>query len=241
MNYITILDFMVSDLGLKGNELIVFALIYGFCQDGSSKFYGSFSYIQERTGISNFTVNDCLKKLVEKDYLVKEKEYIKGVNICSYSLSEKILGVMRKPHSPYEETSFRGYEKTSHNNTIYINKIDNKNIYSATDEETKNIVTEIIKYLNKKADKTFKVESKSHREHIEARLKDGYTVKDFKYVIDIKVSEWKGTNMDKYLRPKTLFTPTNFENYLNQKEEYIQRELYNKEQCKTIEEEFPEL
>ena len=46
MNYITILDFMVSCLGLKGNELIIFALIYGFSQDNVSDFHGSLTYIQ---------------------------------------------------------------------------------------------------------------------------------------------------------------------------------------------------
>ena len=50
MNYITIVDFMVEDLKLKGNELIVFALIYGFSQDDVSDFHGSLTYIQQRTG-----------------------------------------------------------------------------------------------------------------------------------------------------------------------------------------------
>lgn len=208
MNYITIVDFMVDDLGLKGNELIIFALIYGFCQDGESRFYGSFKYIQNRTGISNYTVNDCLKKLVEKGYLIKNKESIKGVNICSYGIGSKISQVMRKPHLGYEETSLGGYEETSHNNKIYINKRDNTNI-----AET---VSEVIKYLNNKANKNFRLEAKTNREPIEARLNDGYTIRDLKKVIDTKVSEWLGTNMDTYLCPQTLFRPSNFEKYLNQ-------------------------
>ena len=49
-----------------------------------------------------------------------------------------------------------------------------------------------------------------------ARIAEGYTVDDFKKVIDIKAEEWLGTEMDKYLNPSTLFRPSNFEKYLNQ-------------------------
>ena len=35
-------------------------------------------------------------------------------------------------------------------------------------------------------------------------------------VIDNKVSQWKGTDSEMYLRPKTLFSPSNFEGYLNE-------------------------
>ena len=49
-----------------------------------------------------------------------------------------------------------------------------------------------------------------------ARLNEGYSLDDFKQVIEKKVNEWKGTEMEKYLRPETLFG-TKFENYLNQK------------------------
>ena len=50
---------------------------------------------------------------------------------------------------------------------------------------------------------------------INARLKEGFTVEDFKTVIDKKVDEWKGTELEQYLRPDTLFG-TKFESYLNQ-------------------------
>ena len=46
-NYVQIQGFMVSNLKLKGNSLLVYALIYGFSQDGQSKFYGSRKYISE--------------------------------------------------------------------------------------------------------------------------------------------------------------------------------------------------
>ena len=63
----------------------------------------------------------------------------------------------------------------------------------------------------------YKHTAKATRENIHARLKDGYTEDDFKTVIDKKFAEWKGTEWEKYLRPQTLFRPSNFEGYLNQK------------------------
>lgn len=75
---------------------------------------------------------------------------------------------------------------------------------------------EVISYLNSKADTAFKDSSKDTRRHIKARCDDGFTLDDFKKVIDNKVAEWKGTDMSAYLRPATLFG-TKFEGYLNQK------------------------
>ena len=84
-------------------------------------------------------------------------------------------------------------------------------------EDSKYPYKEIIDYLNQKTDKKFSCKSKDARRHIHARIDDGYTVDDFKRVIDVKAAEWKGNpEMDKYLRPSTLFGKK-FEGYLNQK------------------------
>ncbi len=75
---------------------------------------------------------------------------------------------------------------------------------------------QVIDYLNKKANSNYKHTSKSNQSHIRARINEGYTIDDFKKVIDIKCDEWLGTDWEKYLRPNTLFG-TKFECYLNQK------------------------
>ena len=46
-NYIVIQDFMLTDLGLTGNDLLVYALVYGYSQDGESEYYGSLSHNSE--------------------------------------------------------------------------------------------------------------------------------------------------------------------------------------------------
>lgn len=75
---------------------------------------------------------------------------------------------------------------------------------------------EIISYLNEKAGTNFRSASKATQKRIRARFKEGFTLEDFKTVINVKVAEWKGGELEKYLRPETLFG-TKFESYLNQK------------------------
>lgn len=77
---------------------------------------------------------------------------------------------------------------------------------------------EIIEYLNLKTGSKFKPTTKPYVQAIRSRLKEGYTVTDFKTVIDKKCREWKGTKLEKYLTPKTLFAPSHFDTYLNSNE-----------------------
>lgn len=103
---------------------------------------------------------------------------------------------------------------------IDIEKEIDKDIYSPaslTSGKHTEICKEIINYLNTKANRNYKYNTKPTTAKIKARLAEGFTVDDFKKVIDIKVSEWlNDANMQKYLRPETLFG-TKFEGYLNQK------------------------
>lgn len=85
----------------------------------------------------------------------------------------------------------------------------NNNILSSS-------VKEIVEYLNEKAGTKYRASTESTARHIRARLNEGYSVEDFKTVIDKKCAEWSGTEMSKYLRPETLFG-SKFESYLNQR------------------------
>lgn len=110
-DYIVIQGWMVSELGLKGNELIIFALVHGFCKDGKHEFTGSISYIKEWTNISERTVITILQRLVCEKLLNKEERFVNNVKVCAYSLgTEKISGVLKKFQG--------GTEKISGDNTI---------------------------------------------------------------------------------------------------------------------------
>ncbi len=93
------------------------------------------------------------------------------------------------------------------------------NMSSDQKERSKDCIPyeDVVSYLNKKADKSFKHKTAKTRSLIKARFKDGFTIDDFKKVIDIKAAQWlTDSNMSQYLRPETLFG-NKFEGYLNEK------------------------
>lgn len=79
-------------------------------------------------------------------------------------------------------------------------------------------INEIVEYLNEKAGTKFRRTTPKTQRLIKARLAEGFTIDDFKTVIDKKTEDWIADDeMVKYLRPDTLFS-TKFESYLNQRE-----------------------
>lgn len=77
-NFYTVLGWMLNVLGLKGNELIVFAIIYSFSQDGESEFTGSLAFLQTFANIkSHNTATGLLKSLTDKQLIIR-REYVKG-------------------------------------------------------------------------------------------------------------------------------------------------------------------
>jgi uncharacterized phage protein (TIGR02220 family) len=87
---------------------------------------------------------------------------------------------------------------------------ENKEPTTVTREE----VREIIGYLNERCGAMFRPSAKDTIRHINARFAEGYTVEDFKAVIDSRAAEWKSTEQAQYLRPSTLFG-TKFAGYLS--------------------------
>jgi predicted phage replisome organizer/uncharacterized phage protein (TIGR02220 family) len=74
---------------------------------------------------------------------------------------------------------------------------------------------EIIEYLNIRLGSNYRHTTNKTKDLIKARFNEGFGLDDFKNVIDKKCVEWINSDMEKYLRPETLFG-TKFESYLNQ-------------------------
>lgn len=90
--------------------------------------------------------------------------------------------------------------------------------FASTALEGKEPYNEIVDYLNAKAGTRYKASTANTRKLIKARLKEGFTIEDFKAVIDKKCGEWlTDSKMEQYLRPETLFG-SKFEGYLNAKQ-----------------------
>lgn len=207
-NYYQIQGWMINRLGLKGVPLSVYAIVYGFSQDGENEYTGSLQYLCDFCGgVSKPTIINALKSLVEAGYLIRREEIINGVQFNRYKAN---LPLLKNLYYPDKETLTEGVKnfnesgkETLPNKEVNNNSLDNKKKYE-----------NIIARLNEKSGMNYRPSSKATQGHINARLAEGFTVEDFYTVIDKKCAEWRGGEMEKYLRPETLFG-SKFENYLN--------------------------
>ena len=120
-NYLVIQGWMVSDLKLKGNELLIYAIIYGFSQEEGQRFTGSLQYLADWTNTSKETTRQCLKSLVEKELLIKEEEYINNVKFCRY-YTRNLEGVYKKLGGGIQETCINNIEYNKEYNINNNNK-----------------------------------------------------------------------------------------------------------------------
>lgn len=172
--------------------------------------YTSCRSLSERWGWGLGKVKRFLDVL-ERAQMVTSKRTKHGtlltlVNYSNFQDAENTNGTQTE-----RKRNTNGTQTERNNNDNNENNENKKNIY--VDQ-----IAEIFDYLNLKTGKKYTGRSKAHREHIIARLKEGYTVEEFKRVIDNKVSAWgHSEKMAQYLRPETLFS-TKFETYLNDTE-----------------------
>lgn len=92
-NYIVIQSFMVKDLHLKGNELLIYAIIYGFTQDEEHQFNGGMQYLMDWTNSTKTGVYKAIKRLIEKGLIEKIENCINGVNFVNYRITKLTEGV----------------------------------------------------------------------------------------------------------------------------------------------------
>ena len=123
-NYINIPGWAVTRLGLKGNELLVYAIIYGFSQDGETRFTGSLQYLADWTNSTKQSCIKCLKSLVEKGYIAKHENIVNGVKFCEYKAVISKSMVVNKVEQGSKQ-SLTGGIKQSLPNILDNNTIDN--------------------------------------------------------------------------------------------------------------------
>lgn len=140
-------------------------------------------------------------------------------------LKNKVYEVVEPPMNPdntYMDTKCiqNGYKMDTQIRIDNIREEENRieTICHVSHDDVDKSHFEIIEYLNLKTGSKFKPTTKPYVQVIRSRLKEGYTVDDFKTVINKKCREWQGTKLEKYLTPKTLFAPSHFDTYLNSNE-----------------------
>lgn len=126
-NYLTIQDWMVSKLNLKGVDLIVYAIIYGFSQDGKSFFNGGQNYLAFWSNSTVRGVQKSLKKLIERG-LISKNEY--GYNTNSVRIDDELSSQKHElcSHDTHELSSQKSELCSEKHELSSPNNIDNISI-----------------------------------------------------------------------------------------------------------------
>lgn len=165
------------------------------------------------------TLNDKQTKIFNnlRRPLKKSKKRSKCGSITKSNENQEENETKTKENQKEIKTKSNENQKENESKThqdVIVNVNDNVdvNVNKITLAEIKGI----IEYLNIKSNSHYKYSTDKTQTLIKARIKDGFTLDDFKIVIDKKCEEWLGTDFEKFLRPETLFS-NKFEGYLNQK------------------------
>lgn len=149
-NYFQVSGFMVNKLGLKGISLMVYAIIYGFSQDGESYFNGSRQYLCDFTNSTKPTIDKALDELVSKKYIIKKAEILNNITFNRYKVNLNVVNFTTSKETlpPSKETLSGGGKETLPNN----NNLDNKEYNNNLKEIQKKTDAELIYdyYLQKK-------------------------------------------------------------------------------------------
>lgn len=110
--YITIPQWIL-ELPLTLVETVIYAIIYGFSQDGETRYQGSLNYLSKMTKVSKDTVRRTLQKLVEAGYIDRFEKKVNGVTFHDYACTMQV---------PLANCQYPPCKLQPHNN------IDNKDI-----------------------------------------------------------------------------------------------------------------
>ena len=191
--------------------------------DNEDGCFASNEHFSKFFSLSKNRCSEIIKSLEKKGYIKIDYIYQEG----SKAISRRVIrcvrnidGGIRNIDNPIRKTEEGYSENREDNNTSFSNTFSNTSNKKDIVEQSSTTPLpheEIVQYLNQKTNKNFKHTSKVTQRHIRARLAEGFTVSDFKQVIDNKCNDWlRDQKMKEYLRPETLFG-TKFESYLNSK------------------------
>lgn len=212
-NFVTIQGWMRAKLNLKGNELLAYAVIYGFSQTDGAKFTGSRKYLAEWCGCSMATIDRTLNSLVDKG-LISRTSYVTKHGYRAVEYAAMGPTHIDGPSAAEPRTAGTDDQRTS---TIEPQPLLDEPKAPARSKGP-DPTEEVIDHLNQRAGTHYKATTENTRKLVKARLREGFTVDEIKLVIDKKCAEWlNNPAMQGYLRPETLFG-NKFEGYLNAKQ-----------------------
>lgn len=251
-NYYQIQGWMINKLKLKGNSLLIYAMIHGFSQDGKSWFSGSLAYMAKGACCSKSTVQYSISKLMLKGFIEKKRRIEKSITYSDYKVTQseidKCFEGVPKIGKGGSENEYEGIPKTGTNNTN-DNTNDKDNGVSPTvprgtltlgleenanserkEDARKDAFTfiEVLQHLTaKKIQWTGRgarlLENSGRKRAIDHFISKGYTLTNFRMTINHMVEKWgKDEKMKQYLTPETLFRRDNFPKYFEEMTENMQ-------------------
>lgn len=165
--YITVFSWMSKELNLSGNELLAYAIVYGFSQDGETAFKGGSKYVSEALNISRKTAVTVLNSLSEKNLIIKSQEKVNEIVFNRYmanmSVIQDLHGGMQKLHTPYEEITQGGYEEITQGGYVKItHSNNNKGINNLSNNigNNKNTLAHFTEFYNSYPKKVGKAQAK---------------------------------------------------------------------------------
>ena len=164
-NYIVIQSFMVKDMKLKGNELLIYAAIYGFSQTENQAFTGSLQYLADWTNSTKQGVIKNLKSLVAKGYIAKDEQYINGVKFCEYRVTE-FNTLLNKVEYPIKQSLTPPIKQSLPNNIVVDKQAEKKTITNEQLEKEFNTLWEAYPRKQGKAN-AFKAYEKARKKGVE--------------------------------------------------------------------------
>jgi hypothetical protein len=128
-NFLVIQGWMVTELALKGNELLIYALIYGFSQAEDQWFDGTLKYIAEWTNSTVRGVQKSISSLVEKNLIEKDEITKNKIKSCRYRVWNNVHGGIEQSSWGYRTKFMGGIEQSSPHDNIN-NNINNNTPYT---------------------------------------------------------------------------------------------------------------
>ena len=181
-------------------------------------FYKTYTEWNEELLLSEYQVRRSAKILKENGFIDTKLKKANGSPTLHYKvnmdkLSESILKKLKNRN----QTNLSNDSEVSLVSLTVDDTVDEQTVDSnKSRDSTRTPYKEIIEYLNEKTGRQYKHSAKLNQRVIKARMNEGYTLEDFKTVIDKKSVEWNDdVKMKEYLRPETLFG-TKFDRYLNE-------------------------
>ncbi len=122
-NYIHVPGFAIVDLGLSGNELLCYSLVYGFTQDSETEFKGSLNYIASALNVTKQNAKKIIDRLIERNLIVKHEVFFSGVKFCHYVANRH--GVAESATGHYQNNNGGVAESATPKDNISDNSNDN--------------------------------------------------------------------------------------------------------------------